>query len=461
MKNTPLWSGRFEEALDPSIFRFNQSIEVDRALWRADCLGTLAHARELRKIGVLTPAALESIEPTLKGWATDGGAEAFAGNDWRSFEDVHSLLEAKLTEKHGEIGKRVHTGRSRNDQVATAFRLTVRERLDTLAIDLRSLRAALVNLADRHRDWIVPGYTHLQRAQPILFAHWCLAYVEMIKRDEVRLSQARARVNQLPLGSAALAGSPYPIDRKAIADELGFEGVCANSLDAVSDRDFCIDVAACCSLIAMHLSRLSEDLILYSSREFGFISLSDSVATGSSLMPQKKNPDVPELVRGKSGPIFGHLMALLTMTKGLPLAYNKDLQEDKDATFSTLNHTSTSLQALAFFLGKITLNKDSMRTAAATGHLNATDLADYLVGLGTPFRTAHEQAATLVRLALNESKELQDLTLDQVRSVAPSAGPEVFQALTLEAAVNAKKTFGSTQPALVLAALTKELHDLG
>jgi argininosuccinate lyase len=457
MKNTPLWSGRFEEALHPAIFEFNQSITTDRALWRADCLATLAHARELARIGILPADALTSLEPTLRSWAEEEESSHFADNSWREFEDVHSLLEARLTAQHGELGKRVHTGRSRNDQVATAFRLTLRSRVDHLAEVLEGVRQGLLSLARKHPEDPLPGYTHLQRAQPILLAHWCLAYVEMFKRDAARLREARGRLNQLPLGSAALAGSPYPIDRFAVATELGFEGVCANSLDAVSDRDFCVELAHACSLIAVHLSRLSEDLILYCSSEFRFFKFSDRVSTGSSLMPQKKNPDVPELIRGKTGTIFGSLFSLLTLLKALPMAYNKDLQEDKETTFRCVSQTESCLEAMRLCLENLEFQPEVARKAAQTGYLNATDLADALVGLGTPFRVAHEQAAALVRLGLQEGRELHELSLEQIRAIAPQANASVFEKLTLESSLRSKKTYGSTHPDCVRTALEKEI----
>jgi len=446
---TPLWSGRFEEGLHPALVEFNQSIQVDRRLWRADLQGTLAHARQLQQLNILTGEDFSALENCIENWLEKNTIPALEGNAWRDFEDIHSLIESELCREIGIAGKRVHTGRSRNDQVATAFRLTLRSELDATLAEVRALQAVLLTIATDHPDVILPGYTHLQRAQPILFAHYCLAYIEMLERDLSRAKDLRPRLSQLPLGSAALAGSPYLIDREAVAAELGFQGVCENSLDAVSDRDFCLEIASFASIGMVHLSRLAEDLILYSSQEFGFIQLSDRVSTGSSLMPQKKNPDVPELVRGKAGVAQGALQSLLSMMKGTPLAYNKDYQEDKEATFRALDTFRSCVRAMEIFLSHITLNPERMLKAASTGHLNATDFADYLVSLGIPFREAHEIAARAVRQALSKGCEIQDLDLSELKALHPGIEEGYRAALTPRASVDRKGSRGSTHPDLV------------
>ena len=359
------------------------------------------------------------------------------------------------TEIDGAVGGKLHTGRSRNDQVATDFRLWLREQIDLTGSAIRRAQEALVNAAEANRDVIMPGYTHLQRAQPILFAHWCLAYFEMLERDRQRLDDVRKRVNVLPLGSAALAGTSYPINRLAVAQALGFDLISRNSLDAVSDRDFCIEYASAASLIMMHLSRLAEDIILYATNEFGFFELSDAVATGSSLMPQKKNPDSMELVRGKSGRVFGHLTALLTTMKGLPLAYNKDMQEDKEAVFDTADTVLDCLKVSATVLRNLRVNGLQARAAAAEGYLNATELADYLVGKGMPFRQAHEMVGRIVVHAIERQCELNDLSLDELKSFSPLIADNVFGALSLEATLATKAQIGGTAPERVAEALSE------
>jgi argininosuccinate lyase len=359
---------------------------------------------------------------------------------------VHSFVEARLVEMIGDTGRKLHTGRSRNDQVATDLRLWLRDEIDRLASAMRDAQVALLDLAEAHRDAVIPGYTHLQRAQPVLFAHWCLAYFEMLARDGERLADVRNRANVLPLGSAALAGTSYPIDRDAVARALGFDGISRNSLDAVSDRDFCIEFASTASLIMIHLSRLAEDTILYSTTEFGFFELSDAVATGSSLMPQKKNPDSMELVRGKAGRVFGHLAALLTTMKGLPLAYNKDMQEDKEALFDIVDTLNASLAVTATVLRNIRLNEARAREAASHGYLNATELADYLVRKGLPFRAAHETVGRIVVQAIERGVELNDLSLTDLKSFSPLIDQDVFAALSLEQTLATKSQTGGTSP---------------
>jgi len=368
-------------------------------------------------------------------------------------EDIHSFVEARLVELIGEPGRKLHTGRSRNDQVATDLRLWLRDAIDELSSRVRQMQEAILDLAEKEKETILPGYTHLQRAQPILFAHWCLAYFEMLARDNQRLTEVRKRVNVLPLGSAAIAGTSFPIDREAVARELGFEEVSRNSIDAVSDRDFCVEFANACSLIMVHLSRLAEEIILYATTEFGFFELSDAVATGSSLMPQKKNPDSMELVRGKAGRVFGDLMSLLTTMKGLPLAYNKDMQEDKEAVFDTFDATAGSIEVSTIVLQNLSLNRERMRSAATKGMLNATELADYLVRKGVPFREAHELVGKAVLKALEKGFELTELPLDDLRGLSNEIEPDVFESLTLEQTLASKSQIGGTAPERVAAAL--------
>jgi argininosuccinate lyase len=360
--------------------------------------------------------------------------EYFTGSD---AEDIHSFIEAKLVESTGDTGRKLHTGRSRNDQVATAFRLWLRDEIDVISEHVLDLQSSLVDLASRYQTAVLPGYTHLQRAQPVLWAHWCLAYFEMLRRDRERLADARRRTNVLPLGSAALVGTSFPIDRDAVAAELGFEGLSRNSLDAVSDRDFAVEFTAACSLIMVHLSRMAEDLILYCSTEFGFVELSDAVSSGSSLMPQKKNPDALELIRGKAGRVFGHSAALLATLKGLPLAYNKDMQEDKEAVFDTADTVSISLRASAMVLANISLNTERMRDAAMKGYHNATELADYLVKRGVPFRTAHETVGNIVLAAMDAGTELHEMNVEELRAFSDQIGADVLVTLSLEATLAA------------------------
>ncbi|KXK05482.1 MAG: argininosuccinate lyase, partial [Acidobacteria bacterium OLB17] len=379
-----------------------------------------------------------------------GDADPFAGE---KAEDVHSLIEAKLIELIGDTGRKLHTGRSRNDQVATAFRLWCRSEIDHVLELIRLVERAIVSLAERHRSAVIPAYTHLQRAQPVLFAHWCLAYFEMLERDLERFSQARTRVNVMPLGSGAVAGTGFPVEREAVAEELGFAKVSANSLDGVSDRDFTVDICSAASLLMLHLSRLAEDLILYASTEFGFIVLSDSVSSGSSLMPQKKNPDALELLRGKTGRVFGSTISLLTMLKGLPLAYNKDMQEDKEAVFDTIDTLDISLRAAAVILDNTSLNENTARAAASKGYLNATDLADYLVEKGMPFRLAHEAVGRAVLFAIERGCELNELALEDLKTFSAEIEDDVFERLSLEASLNARSAIGGTSPERVWEAL--------
>ena len=457
-----LWGGRFTGTPDETFAEFNRSFGFDRRLFFADVKGSIAHANALAVAGILTAGETGQILNTLSELVAEAaGDECYF--DASDAEDVHSFIEAKLVERIGDTGKKLHTGRSRNDQVATAFRLWLRDEAESLRSDVARTQGGLVRSAEKFPNAVLPGYTHLQRAQPVMWAHWCLAYFEMLQRDRSRLDDCLARINVLPLGSGALAGTGFPIDREAVARELGFASVSRNSLDAVSDRDFAIEFVAACSLVVTHLSRLAEDLILYCSAEFGFVELSDAVSTGSSLMPQKKNPDALELIRGKAGRVFGRNMALLATMKGLPLAYNKDMQEDKEAVFDALDTTRVCLRVAAVVLDNASVNESYARGAAETGYLNATELADSLVRQGVPFRTAHEAAGKAVVYAIGQKKELGDLSIDEIRQFAEAASDETLDALSLERTLAAKSAIGGTAPERVceeLALARKILDDL-
>jgi argininosuccinate lyase len=450
-QNKKLWGGRFTGAADPSFAKFNSSFAFDRRLFAADVRGSIAHCHALRGASVLSAEEAEQIVAGLQAMLDEATSRADYFD--QTAEDIHSFVEARLVEMIGDAGRKLHTGRSRNDQVATDLRLWLREAIDQLLERLKQTQAAFLDLAEGEVRTVLPGYTHLQRAQPILFAHWCLAYFEMLVRDRERLAEVRKRVNVLPLGSAALAGTSFPIDREAVARELEFDGVTRNSVDAVSDRDFCVEFAGACSLIMVHLSRLAEEIILYTTTEFGFFELSDAVATGSSLMPQKKNPDSMELVRGKAGRVFGDLTALLTTLKGLPLAYNKDMQEDKEAVFDAFDTTAGSLEVSTIVLQNLTLNRERMRAAASKGMLNATELADYLVRKGVPFREAHDTVGKAVLKALERDAELGELTFDDLRGLSNKIENDVFECLTLEQTLRTKAQVGGTAPDQVAQAL--------
>ena len=447
-----LWGGRFTGEADAGFVAYNRSFPFDRRLFAADARASIAHAEALRGAGVLTDEEARAITAGLRALAERAAADPDFLED-AAAEDVHSFIESRLVGLAGEAGRKLHTGRSRNDQVATAFRLWLRDEIDAIDARARGAQAALVDLAERHRAAVVPGYTHLQRAQPVLFAHWCLAYFEMLARDRARLADARRRANVLPLGSAALAGTSYPVDREGVARALGFEGVSRNSLDAVSDRDFCVEFAAAASLVMVHLSRLAEDLIVYSTTEFGLVELGDAVSTGSSLMPQKKNPDALELLRGKSARVFGHTAALLAMLKGLPLAYNKDMQEDKEAVFDAADTTRASLEVAATVLRSVRLREARARELAARGYMNATELADYLARRGLPFREAHDVVGRAVLHALSRGAELHELPLEELRSLSPLIDEGVYDALTLDSTLASKSQTGGTSPARVAEAL--------
>lgn len=451
-KGKKLWGGRFTNEVDPSFAKFNNSFAFDRRLFAADVHASVAHCNGLVAAGVLTEEEAGKIKEGLETILERGLADAGYFDEMDS-EDIHSFVEGRLVEMIGDAGRKLHTSRSRNDQVATDLRLWLREAIDKLLNRVRSTQEALLDLAEKNSDAVLPGYTHLQRAQPVLFAHWCLAYFEMLARDGERLRETRKRVNVSPLGSAALAGGSFPINREAIARELGFESVSRNSLDAVSDRDFCIEFAGACSIIMVHLSRLAEEVILYSTSEFGFFDLADAVATGSSLMPQKKNPDSMELVRGKTGRVFGDVVSLLTMLKGLPLAYNKDMQEDKEAIFDAFDTIESCLEVVTLVLRNVDLNEERMRKAASAGMMNATELADYLVRKGMPFREAHETVGRIVVKAIERGVELSELSLDELRSFSNKIESEVFDFLTLERTLATKSQAGGTAPQRVAEAL--------
>lgn len=450
-KSGQLWGGRFTSGPHEIFAEFNDSFRFDQRLFAADVRASVAHANGLADAGVISREECDAIIGGLTQMIVDSEnhADYFESNA----EDVHSFIEGKLIDTIGDAGRKLHTGRSRNDQVATAFRLWLRGEIDDIDSLIKELQAAILDSANGYSEAVIPGYTHLQRAQPVLFAHWCLAYFEMLKRDRERLADCRKRVNIMPLGSGALAGSGYAVDRSGIAAELGFDGITANSLDGVSDRDFAVEFASVCSLLMVHLSRLAEDLIIYCSQEFGFITLSDSVSSGSSLMPQKKNPDALELLRGKSGRVIGHNIGLLTMIKGLPLAYNKDMQEDKQAVFDCIDTVAISLKAAAIVIENLVVNEDNAREAATHGYLNATELADYLVKKGVPFRTAHETVGRAVLFAIDENKELYELTLDELRQFSSEIDDNVFDALSLESTLRSKSVVGGTSPTRVADAL--------
>lgn len=449
-----LWGGRFEGKLDPGFAEFNNSFRFDRRLFEADVTASVSYSQALENAGVLSPEDGKKIRESLNDILESGRANPQYFND-ASAEDIHSFVEARLIELTGDLGRRLHTGRSRNDQVATDFRLWMRDVIDDLAGEVKNAQTSLLDFAEANRDVVIPGYTHLQRAQPVLLAHWCLAYFEMLARDRERLSEVRRRVNVLPLGSAALAGTSFPIDRQALASSLGFAEVSRNSLDAVSDRDFCVEFLSVCSLIMVHLSRLAEDTILYATSEFGFFELGDAIATGSSLMPQKKNPDSMELVRGKAGRVFGDLVALLTTLKALPLAYNKDMQEDKESVFDTFDTVCDCLKVTATVCRNISVNRDRALAASSSGYMNATELADYLVRKGMPFRDAHEVVGKLVRRAIELEKELDQLPLSEFRGFSTLFTEDVHMALSLDATLKSKSQTGGTSPDLIDASLAR------
>jgi argininosuccinate lyase len=453
------WGGRFTEPTDAFVERFTASVPFDQRLYRQDIAGSRAHARMLARVGVLTGEERDRILDGL-----DHIEQAIERGEFSwdiALEDVHMNIEARLTERIGEIGKKLHTGRSRNDQVATDVRLYLREQIDTIGAEIRRFQEGLLDLADREAETVMPGFTHLQVAQPVTLGHHLLAWFEMLSRDAERLADCRRRVNVMPLGSAALAGTGYPLDREYAAELLEFETPARNSLDAVSDRDFAVEFCANASLIMMHLSRMAEELVLWSSAQFDFIELPDRFCTGSSIMPQKKNPDVPELVRGKTGRVYGHLLSLLTLMKSQPLAYNKDNQEDKEPLFDTVDTVLGSLRAFADMIPHMQPRKERMLAAARSGFSTATDLADYLVRKGLAFRDAHEVVGQAVKQAIKRGCDLDGLPLEALQALAPQIEADVFEVLTAEGSVSARNHLGGTAPAQVRARVKEARAKLG
>ena len=447
------WSGRFSEPVSDLVKRYTASVFFDRRMWRQDIRASLAHARMLARQGIIGAADAAAIE---QGMATIASEIESGDFNWNlDDEDVHLNIEKRLTALVGDAGKRLHTGRSRNDQVATDIRLWLRDAIDDIDALLANFQAALLDAAEVHVDTPLPGFTHLQVAQPVTFGHHLLAYFEMLRRDRERFADCRHRVNRLPLGAAALAGTTFPIDRESVARELGFEDICENSLDAVSDRDFAIEFCAAASLVMTHISRFAEELILWMSPRVGFIDLADRFCTGSSIMPQQKNPDVPELARGKTGRVFGHLMGLLTLMKGQPLAYNKDNQEDKEPLFDTADTLIDTLRIFADLVPGIRVKEEAMAAALRQGYATATDLADYLVKKGLPFRDAHEAVARAVRACEARGCDLPDLTLDELRAFSPLVADDAFAVLTVAGSLAARDHPGGTAPAQVRAAIAR------
>jgi argininosuccinate lyase len=453
------WSALFSEPMDALVQRYTASVGFDRRLWRADVAGSLAHARMLAAQQVISAQDLSDIERGLAQVTLEIEQGRF---EWKlELEDVHLNIEARLTQLVGDAGKRLHTGRSRNDQVATDLRLWLRSEIDALAPLLAQLQRALLDVAAAHTETVMPGFTHLQVAQPVSFAHHLLAYVEMFARDAERLTDVRRRTNRLPLGAAALAGTSYPLDRDAVARELGFEGVCENSLDAVSDRDFAIEFAAFASIAMVHVSRLAEEIVLWMSQNFGFIDLADRYCTGSSIMPQKRNPDVAELARGKSGRVVGHLMGLITLMKGQPLTYNKDNQEDKEPLFDSVDTLADTLRVMAEMVGGLRVKPDAMRAAVARGHATATDLADHLAKKGVPFRDAHEVVARAVKQAIERGVDLAELPAEELHALHPALDSDARAVLTLQGSLQSRATRGGTAPARVREQIERHRQRLG
>jgi argininosuccinate lyase len=452
------WSGRFDEPVSELTRRYTASVSFDRRLAEFDIQASLAHARMLEAAGIISAEDLKSIERGMAGILEEVRLDKFPWSEER--EDVHFNIEHRLTEIAGEAGKKLHTARSRNDQVATDVRLYLRAAIDDIVNKIRNLQRVLIDLADANAESVMPGFTHLQVAQPVTLGHHLMAYYEMLKRDSERLLDCRKRVNRLPLGAAALAGTSFPVDRERVARELGFEGVCENSLDAVSDRDFAIEFVACAALVMIHLSRFAEELILWMNPRFRFIDLPDRFTTGSSIMPQKKNPDVAELARGKTGRVAGHLVALLMLMKAQPLAYNRDNQEDKEPLFDTVDTAAMTLAIFAEMVAGIRVNADAMREAAVEGHSTATDLADYLVKKGLPFREAHEAVARAVRHCVEKRCDLAALPLAELQRYSALIEQDVYSVLTLEGSLAARNHTGGTAPEQVRAAIARARTEL-
>ncbi len=447
------WSALFSEPMSDLVKRYTSSVFFDKRLWRVDIAGSLAHAEMLCHQGIISQPDHDAIVAGLQAITAEIEAGSF---EWKlDLEDVHLNIEARLTQLAGDAGKRLHTGRSRNDQVATDVRLWLRDEIDVIADLLRQLQVALVDLAEQNVDVILPGFTHLQVAQLVAFGHHMLAYVEMFSRDGERMLDVRGRVNRLPLGAAALAGTSYPLDRERVAATLGMDDVCQNSLDAVSDRDFAIEFAAAASLCMVHFSRLSEELVLWMSQSFGFIDIADRFCTGSSIMPQKKNPDVPELARGKTGRVVGHLMGLITLMKGQPLAYNKDNQEDKEPLFDSVDTLKDTLRIFAEMVQGITVRPEAMERAARRGYATATDLADYLTRKGLPFRDAHETVAHAVKSAIDLGVDLAELPLQVLQGFNSRIEQDVYEVLSLRGSLQARNILGGTAPQQVRAQIAR------
>ncbi|MDT7516192.1 argininosuccinate lyase [Rhodoferax mekongensis] len=470
-KKSQAWSALFSEPMSDLVKRYTSSVFFDKRLWQADITGSLAHAEMLAAQGIISAEDHAAIQ---KGMAQIWSEIESGAFEWKlDLEDVHLNIEARLTQLVGDAGKRLHTGRSRNDQVATDVRLWLRGEIDLIGELLADLQKSLVDVAEAHADVILPGFTHLQVAQPVSFGHHMLAYVEMFSRDAERFSEVRRRTNRLPLGSAALAGTSYPLDRERVAKTLGMDGVCQNSLDAVSDRDFAIEFTSAASLTMIHISRMSEELIIWMSQNFGFIKIADRFTTGSSIMPQKKNPDVPELARGKTGRVVGHLMGLITLMKGQPLAYNKDNQEDKEPLFDTVDTLKDTLRIFSEMIGGqvnaatgkkeggISVNAEAMERAALKGYATATDLADYLVKKGLPFRDAHETVAHAVKAAQSHACDLSELPLAVLQGFHASIEKDVYECLSLRGSLNARNILGGTAPAQVRAQVARHRARLG
>ncbi|MBC7609249.1 MAG: argininosuccinate lyase [Polaromonas sp.] len=464
-KKSQAWSALFSEPMSDLVKRYTSSVFFDKRLWQADIAGSLAHAEMLAAQNIIAAADHDSIKQGMAQITREIESGTF---EWKlDLEDVHLNIEARLTQLVGDAGKRLHTGRSRNDQVATDVRLWLRGEIDLILELLVELQKALVDIAEKNVEVILPGFTHLQVAQPVSFGHHMLAYVEMFARDAARMADVRKRVNFLPLGAAALAGTSYPLDRERVAvtlamvDEQGKPCVCQNSLDAVSDRDFAIEFTAAASLAMVHISRMSEELILWMSQNFGFIHIPDRFTTGSSIMPQKKNPDVPELARGKTGRVVGHLMGLITLMKGQPLAYNKDNQEDKEPLFDTVDTLKDTLRIFAEMVGGITVKAEAMESAALRGYATATDLADYMVKKGLPFRDAHEAVAHAVKAAISHNVDLSELPLQVLQGFNPKIEKDVYECLSLRGSLNARNILGGTAPGQVRMQIARHRARLG
>jgi len=439
-----LWGGRFEKKTASLMDAFNASIEFDQKLYKQDILGSIAHAKMLAKTGIITEEEGKAIVEGLQGILKDieeGKVEFHV-----ELEDIHMNIEKMLTDRIGEAGKKLHTARSRNDQVAVDIRMYLRDAIDEISEGLKALLHVLVQTAEEHIDTVMPGYTHLQRAQPITLGYHLMAYFQMFKRDRERLQDCRKRVNILPLGAGALAGTTYQTDREFLKEELGFDGICENSLDAVSDRDFVIEFLSDASLIMMHLSRFCEEIILWNSAEFGFIEMDDAYSTGSSIMPQKKNPDAAELIRGKTGRVYGNLIQMLTIMKALPLAYNKDMQEDKPPLFDTVETVRDCLEIFCEMLKTASFHKEKMKKATKEGFMNATDVADYLVKKGLPFRSAHEAVGKMVRYCVENQKTVEDLTFEELRRFSDAFEEDILEKVQIENCIASKVSYGSTAP---------------